>query len=68
MFLSNVEPYIIWSNIFHNLEKHSPKDEKSHKEVMKNAFKYLYNLYNHIIYIIESIILIIIHIIDLSII
>ena len=35
MFLGMIEPYIIWSNIFHNLEKNSPKDEKSNKEVRK---------------------------------
>jgi len=36
MFLSMIEPYIIWSNIFHNLEKHHPKDENDNKEVIKN--------------------------------
>jgi len=40
MFLSMIEPYIIWSNIFHNLEKHHPKDESDNKEIY-NLFEFL---------------------------
>ncbi|ORY46650.1 hypothetical protein LY90DRAFT_509196 [Neocallimastix californiae] len=40
MFLSMIEPYIIWSNIFHNLEKHHPKDENDNKEIYQ-LFEFL---------------------------
>ncbi|ORX53715.1 hypothetical protein BCR36DRAFT_348582 [Piromyces finnis] len=40
MFLSMIEPYIIWSNIFHNLEKHHPKDENDYKEIYQ-LFEFL---------------------------
>ncbi|KAL6617567.1 hypothetical protein U3516DRAFT_865896 [Neocallimastix sp. 'constans'] len=40
MFLSMIEPYIIWSNVFHNLEKHHPKDENDNKEIYQ-LFEFL---------------------------